>query len=326
MKGMQVLIALALVGVAGRAVGSYDLMLYPGEDGRVHRYDPANRALLGSYDTGAVDYVGADRASGMSYTGTTSGSGLRAFNYSTGALTSVFGSVSQARSIEVSGGHAYVLSTTTLRRVNLTTGAASSYLTSPGVTWQSTSVLGEYVHLYGFNAARSVVIQSFHMPTATFGAVQTTTLAIDTGTNLGKAAAASNSGLDAHRAVLPVVAGGLLLLQNFDLQSSGAFAGATTFTFALSGMTSGVMMPAALPAHTGWYVAGQDSTTASLTRITRYDLFTTPIFRSAHTISTPGGTHVASGPFAPAILLAPEPASLGALALGALTLMRRRRR
>ena len=105
--------------------------------------------------------------------------------------------------------------------------------------------------------------------------------------------------------------------------SVNAFGAAGPVTgFSLPGFASGTVMPTAVPAHGGFFLVGQSSTTATDTLVRKMDNATSFAAEYTNTIS---GTTFTVGAYQAANVVAPEPGSMIALGVGIAALLRKRR-
>lgn len=324
----KLLSVVSLVGGCALASASYDLMLLPGTDGRIYRHDPVNNVTLGSYYGDSTRYTVAADTNGLSYLTAESGSGCFVHSYSTGESRGMMSTNTNTRALELIGGALFTVSTTHIRKYDITTGAFLSLSSlATGVDWLSGCSFGTTVHAIGMNTTtKALCVQSLDITTGTLGTLLTTTT-IATGTQIGKAAAAQNTFTSAQQMVFSYLSAGTVSYGRMSLTATGQLSSSTVTTSPLAGYVTTNVMPAAVTAHGGWFFYGQDATTSTLSRIRRFNLFNQSLAGEEYTINTPGGTFAPrpNNTFQIANIVAPEPSSLLALGLGGLVMRRRRK-
>ena len=323
------LLIFSALAAAAASSASFDMLLLPSQEGRVYRYDPLNRVAFGSYSTASVPMIAATSANGIAYSGSTTGSGIRANYYSTGELYGIYNGTASAKSIDITSTNVFQITSSVLRRVNLANGSATSYLFSNTITGMTTCVYGNYLHVFGINASNQIQYQTFDLTTLTFGAVTNTSLTVGAGTTLGKAGITVNPVNGKVGVLFTYLSGGSLLGGYSDVQSTGQNIN-TTFTsynYNTLAFSTAVGMPAFVGGHSGFWLVGQDTTDTTKTRITRFDLFSAPLFNDSHVMTAPSaGYNPAVSAYVPANVIAPEPAEFLALGVGLAGLILKKRR
>lgn len=322
------------LGVAASVFASFDLMLIPGSDGRVYRYDPVNRIQLGSFTSSSQNnYVAADN-SGTAMVGFISGSAFRSYNYSNGELNGLISAVSTARSVNLLNGFMYVQTSTQVRKYNAVTGAlAGTQTLNATSTWRTAALSNGYLIAVGTDTANVISMQSINLSTFTLSNSVTTTATTTASTDLGKAAVAINAITGAMRLGFSYISSGVPLFAQMSLGANGDLNTSSYTNFSLNGaggFNASSVMPAAVAGHSGLFIVGADFTSPTNTmRIDHWDMGSNLIFNNSSTITAPGGTFGApGGSWHPANVVAPEPGAWLGIGLGmtGLGLCRGRRR
>ncbi|MCC6686345.1 MAG: hypothetical protein IT205_05090 [Fimbriimonadaceae bacterium] len=313
----------AIASLAAGAVASFDLMLIPGSDGRVHRYDPVNGVSLGSF-AGQNPLLVATNGAGVSYS--CSGFGAFGHAYSTGQSLGSWVLPVNPRSLEYADGALFGMSSTTLRKVDTVTGASTNVTLSSSVAWQSLTSFGTTLIAIGINTSNVITYQTLSTATLTLSATSSAGVSVAPGTALGKAGFTFNPGVPGS---LPQFAFSYVNTSSqvsFIRSFLSGGSPVTTTPFTITGFTSTNSMPSVLAGHNGYWIYGQDSTVAANARIARIDIVSSSFIPGASTtITAPGGSFSSASYYHPGIVIAPEPAAFMPLGLG-LLLMRRRKR
>ncbi len=303
-------------------------MLIGGSDGRIHRYDPVNQVSLGSFNAGSSNlFITAD-SNGNAFYGSTAGNAIRQVRYGTGELVQVLSGLNSGRSLDQSGNSIYMLAGSFVRRTGIVGGSVTSVPLSGGVTWRTSGVFGNTYTAIGTDANHQIVVQSINLTTFTVGGLQGTNVFAQAGSSMGKASATSNPGsFDNQLAFSYLTSDGALNFGSFSLFSDGSLITPALGGIGLSGFSIANYMPTVTAGHSGWFVYGQDASASTVARISRFDLFRSPLNTYSYTIAAPGGEVPAgaSSGYHVYNVVAPEPGTLLALGVGGLALLRRRR-
>lgn len=317
-----VISALAMLAV-GTVYASFDLMLLPGRDNRIYRYDPVNRLMLGSYATSATGKIAANNA-GLSYS-TAGSSTLQVNEYSSGNHAGFLTTSSSNRGLELAGDSVYALSTSQLRKTVIANNNASILTLGTNVVWHTLASFGSNIVAIGTDTANQISFQNVDLNTFTAGSVITTINTATAGSNMGKAAAVEVPFSSAPTLMFTFMNGATPSIARLQLTASGAATSTAVTTAAMNNFSSTNFMPGFSAGHAGGFWAyGQDSITPTNARVTRYDRTSNLLVEGeTNTFASPGGNFT-SGIFHAANVVAPEPAAFMPLAMGLLLLQRRK--
>lgn len=323
------LLIFSALAVAAACSASFDMLLLPSSDGRIYRYDPVNRVALGSYTSASTPMIAASYSTENSYSGTPGTSAVRSYNYSTGELNGIYTGLTNMKSIDISGTNLYQLSSTSVRRLNLSSGVGTTFTFSSAITGMTSCIYGNFLHVLGINASNQIQYQTLDLTTGTFGAVTNAGLSITAGSTFGKAAIAVNPANGRVGVLFTYVSGGSLFGAYSDVQSTGQNINTlfSALTFNSLGFSTATGMPAVVAGHSGYWVIGQDSTDITKTRIAREDLYLSPLVSENYVMTSPSaGYNPAIASYVPANVIAPEPAEFLALGVGLAGLILKKRR
>ena len=319
----------ALVIAAVPVLASFELMLLPGADGRIYRYDPVNNISLGSYRSGstAITNIAASTA-GLSYGSVSLGSAYYVHEYSTGNASQLLSGPNQPLTTDISGSTLYALTTIgSLVRFDLTTGGTTT--TTPlgsGVVWRTGTVLGGRYYAAGVNGSGNIVLQNINLTTNVVSTAITTTLPAAGSNRLGKMAAFRNTSYASGEGMFVYqTSGGGFNTLRFNINTDGSF-GSSVFQSTLTNFGTANFIPATMASHDGFKVVGQDSAVLTNYRINHYSFTTGILTPQTDTFAATGGTRTGYELFQPALIVAPEPGTMIALGLGLAGIMRRRTR
>lgn len=315
-----------LVGTAGAALASFDLMYLPdASQARVHRYDPVNRAYLGSFATSATRFVGAHVNSTNVVTGTSSP--VAVYNGSTGEFISGSITFGTAASMLASGNFVALSGATSFRETsvpNLTTVVSSGL---SGIL-EARAITGTSSHRYavGRDVAGNLVLNTYSLSGAFF---HSSTVASDA----SLAADVTTSSLGLSTSITGQVQLWLTWRTNTGTVRMGRYtvSGNATLlsdTLSLSGFSTANSnaTQAVMGGHgSSCFVVGPDSADPLQTRITKVlafgtssligDTYTTSAFSVPQAVAWNGAN-----------VVAPEPGTMAALGLGLVVLLKRRKK
>lgn len=315
-----------LVGVSAASFASFDMFIAPNAAGTGYtRFDPINRVALGTISLNGGRQVSAvaARPNGLYQYGT----GWALINNSTGERVSnpTFSPTTlqynKAGSlIALSSGS--LLQFVTLSPTNLLT-LNSSWSVPGGFSIQGvtpftsdrwlvygTTASGLVAHLVS-DAGTTLASSGMLIPAPSLSA-----------TGFGQAVAFIN-GFGGYGAIPYRDNTGAHRLANLTLSSTSIGLSATQ---AVSGFStaSAFTTLSAVEGHNGFFLVGADSTTSTLTRITEFD--SVPNFAIMQDYTTSAWSAPTGTSWRMANVVAPEPASMTALGIGALALLKRRRK
>lgn len=300
MKRVAIL-ALGL-GLCSLSFASFDLMFVVDNNNAVHRVDPTTGAYLGNFALSfAPTAMVASYANKRLYA--LSAGRISAYDYSNGQLLNVF-TVGTAQ-----GGLAISPDGTMLYAGNTSTGAINR-VTSGGVNMGAfISGLGSNSMSLSTDPSGNLYITSgpnSYSYTSTGALISTSTTPLTNAT----ASAYSYGGSMFVPALLQVNGGSSY---GWNIMSGSSLGSPVLYNLANMSIVQGTAS-----GHLGAYVMGKDSASAGL-RITKLEPY--PQFVGASFVMPQITSHRAS-----AIVLAPEPGTWATLGLGALTLLRRRKK
>lgn len=320
--------ALALLTTGAHA--SFDLMLIPGNNNRIYRYDPLNNVHLGSYGTqGDSNLIAADTR-GISYSSMGSNS-MQAIRYSSGEQVSVLQGSVVARAHELVGNYVYVLGSNNIRRTHITTGATSVVTSASSVDYHSMAAFGSNMILAGINTSNQMTITNFDLNTQTFGSSINSTFTVSSTSILGKGTIVQNPVTGAVSFLYTYSNTVNAVVMRMSLNGSGQITSNSFSSITLSNFAINSYMPSFSAGHGGGaWLFGRDSQSATNMRVTRFDLsaFGTPLEGETASFTALGGSFAGGGPdyVHAATVVAPEPGTIAALGLGLVALLRKRKK
>jgi hypothetical protein len=324
---MRSLLVLSLTVCAFAAEASFDLMYLPDvQTNRVHRFDPVNRLYLGSFSTSTSRFIAAHNNSPYVVAG--SSTILAIYQGSTGEFVNAANTFGDTVTMTPSGNVLAFSGASSFRELtlpNATTVVSSSLSGLPDA--RGIVAIGTNRFAVGRDTGGNLVLNSYSSSGATlFSSVQvaaSATVAGDVATTGMGVSTASNGTVQVWFTWRTNT--GAVTLGRYNISGSTATISDTInltgFSTADSEATQSVM-----GGHGGsCFIVGPDATTPSLTRIIHMGAFgsgSTQISNyTTNSFSVP-----ATAPWSGANVVAPEPGSLAALALGLVALMRRRTR
>ena len=310
------------------AFASFDLFIMPDSvSGGYARYDPINRVHLGNINIAGGGGVAAASTRSWGYYKYSAGGFVAAVNNHTGERVSGFqGTFGQM-----------AMSTDGTRVGASTAGGVSIYNSNAPLL----SSVGSYAPGGGFVAQGVIAVSSNRWMLYGLSAggnldmylVSATGALIQGSTNLISSANLSVAGQGAFGQGVAFVRSGVERVVIPYRDGAGAHRLFTTTTSFLTPQNQGVggfsltnpsTTLAAVAGHQGFFVVGADSTNSSLTRIHEYDDLPSYALMQNYTtnvMSVPTGTQ-----WRMSNLVAPEPGTFVALALGGVALLRRRKK
>lgn len=299
------------------AMASYELMLLPTASGpRVQRYDPENGVALGTFGqfggAPSLAYVSTDQSGNVHVS---NNSTTLTYNYSTGSQVQARDFPAGRSRISPSGNTIFG---TFSGSVDYGSTTATNFFTiNPVLTTVSAVVpySDSVVLVVGMNSAGTGVATryngaSFSTQSSVFGAGGITA------GSMGSAQSFMSGSI--LRTLIPFrTSSNVHSILVVSQDAAGYSTGTSSISIGTSFGSSATLC--ILPSHIGYYVIGDDVTSASLTRIAHYTF--NGVLISNYTTTA---VDVPTANWAGSIVLAPEPGSLAALTLGLLALGRRR--
>lgn len=314
----------ALLGLLGAsfsiATASFDLMLLNRYDpstnfSRIHRYDPVSGAYLGSFASGIqVTRIAVNPTNSEVYAYDNNNASIRAYNYNTGAFLRSYFAPTTVTDMVVSPDGTRILHTTgstAIRSLDLSTGTATTIGTGTGTTGFYRLALNRDGTLYA--AGDTAALSQFDPSGSNYVQSQVATLNGVSSASAGTQMAIQYPSVGTSLGYVVIGQGSSFGYNYFGATGNLLNFGGTQSAGQISSMS--VM----LNSHAGYYGLGVDSLNGSQMRLNSYDLVGVPI----ETKILPSQI---GNPNAGAIVLAPEPATMIALAAGIGVLARRRRK
>lgn len=306
------------------ALASFDMMLLPNFSNRVNRYDPVNGVSLGGFNASNGRQVTIDQEQNRAFVHDSATGRIRMYNYNTGESLGISGTIVGVKSMDYHAGTNRLFSLTSSGIFYSTPGFNSSiaYIAlGGGVTWDTSVIAGNVITVFGNSGTGNIVSESYNCATGASVGTASTLGAILAATTIGKPAYFSSPNVtNGYFAFSFINSGGNMTLGRSTVNSVGA-AGVISVSN-LAGFSSALVMPSAVTGHSGFFLVGQSSTTATDTLIRKYDSI--PQFGTEYS-QTISGTSFSAGIYQVANVVAPEPGSMIALGLGLAALVRKRR-
>lgn len=306
------------------AIASYELLLIPeAETGRVHRIDPVTGASFGFF--GGSELVPNQVAASPSQrTAWVNGSFLGSFDYSTGARLGATGAVTSATLFhDPAQNHLYTLAFGTLTR-RTTAGAVLTSFTATisgsSYAWSASLLPGNRAIVFG-STNGNLAARTFSLTDgATISTLQGSLAITQASYNVGQSFAITR-GANTYVYYAMRDGDGLWRIGRTTVNVNGAIVSHAASS--LSGFALGSYSLGLAPSHNGFYVVGADLIGG--TRVREFLVTDQGSWLALNSYQLPSITYSSNTFMNVATVLAPEPASLVALGLGAITLLRRRR-
>lgn len=289
--------------LSSASFASYELLLTTDfNNNRVNRYDPQTGTFLGSFGQGYMNApakIALDESKGLAYITNYSSGTIQVWNYSTGVYENEF----------ASGGLCWGLTRLSNGNIAAATGSAVSIFTPTGTLVSSFSTGGfngyscdtdgTYIYVGDINVIRKFTTGGSLVGTLNFSGGRTP-YDIKFRNGVG-------------------FVGGLNYKGIFATFNSNTMTGYSEKT--ISGFTTAMDVEAIAMGHgAAVYLAGQSSASGTPTAVTRFNSLS--LLYGGTFASQASGTRISGM----AIVVAPEPGTWAALGLGAVILLRRRRR
>lgn len=323
---------MATVSGAALSLASFDLMLLPGNDGRIYRYDPVNRLNLGSYLSGSYNMMIAADTNGISYSGSSGSSGILAHRYSTGETLGQFTVGSTQRAMILRSGTLFSLNSAgILRRYSTVNGSLLQSVTLPSnIVWRTMAMSQGNIIAVGTNTSNQLSFQNISASDFSLGGLLTSTVTTMAGSALGKADAVTNGVNGITSMAFSYLSASSVNLFQLTLNSLGVLTSTSSSSGSIggAGFNDASDLPAVVAGHSGMYIYGQDATTpTTVARLARLDFGGSLLYiTDTTTFTAPGGSWDVGNPgWHPANVIAPEPGSLMACGAGLVALLRRRK-
>ncbi|MBL8048486.1 MAG: PEP-CTERM sorting domain-containing protein [Chthonomonas sp.] len=314
------LIAFTLVA-SGSAFASYELMLLPTSNGRVARFDPVSQIGLGQYGPtngailrGQVNYRASDGISWL----TTSG-GTTSFDTGTGTPVNSSNFPSGITRISPEGGRLFEVDGVRIYRTDPDTLAQNSTNVPNAAAFNFVAPYSNNSCLIGYaDSNLNNFVISYNAVTNTFG----TALAVGLGFTAGSFGGAQSLKVGSSMTYRTIgKSGGTNVIATFASTDGINYNQSFLSLGALPQFSSTATLSMMLGHGNTFYVVGDDISAATTTRISWYRSDGTNIGTYTTT-----AVDVPTGAWSGYSIIAPEPSSLGLLAVSALMLMRRRKK
>lgn len=307
---------------------SFEMMLLPGADGRIYRYDPVNNVNLGSYRGAAGVTMVAANLGGKAYGTHYTNAIAYGHEYSTGiAIGSASTGIFNSTASELVGDTLFVMGTGEVRKFNTLTGAQVAAVSlASGVSFRTMTRYANRLIFMGLNGSNQLTYQTMDMDAMVGSATVTSTATVLAGSTIGKATALRNSTSNTTLALFTYQESATVMrMGRFSLNLDGTIVSGATSAQAINSFSGTNLMPALMAGHNTVYIYGQDATVATDARLTSYDLHIslTPSLNS--TFAAGGGFRSGLHGYQGAILVAPEPGTMIGLGLGLAAILKRRR-
>ena len=318
---MRNVLVLSLVMIGAGAQASFDMMLLPiSGDSRVARFDPVNRIFLGTVGTEGGQAI---RTANLGPNGTvnlTGGGGTNQFNHSSGEFVLQNGAFNASGAAHLGGTRIFEAFNTLIYAYNsttldLTVGAVSSGL---DVLASIIPLSDNLVIAYGTNLAGNFVSRRVNMSSGTSSNETLLALSANFGGVASIGTGFSRQSGGGFRTYITSRTTTSDIVQEFGFDSAGTYI--LLNTMSLNGF-SATAPKSVMPGHNGYWIVGDDSALASSTRITQFGNQNVQV--GSYTTSL---VNVPSTRFKGANIVAPEPGSMIAIAVGLAAMLKRRRK
>lgn len=318
---MRLCFVLALAGAVSAAHASFELMILPNASSSVlSRWDPVSRVNLGTIgEQGGSNVLSTNMMSTGNVLATTAG-GSNLYDPSTGAYQ---GSIPLPTSYTSADPTRTTLFESFAQNVYQYSGTTGAYINTLNVGFSIAGVIGvtgTKAFVYGTNGTGDLVGRGVDFSLMVAGAMTTYISAADMGSSslIGMGAStfnASNGGYTLRFTYRNALSTNQILVLNY---SSSLTLNSYSNT-PINGFGPGAL--SVINGHAGYYVVGDDASSASITRLSRFGTNNQLLgFSTTSSVDVPtirwSGTNI----------LAPEPGPFVAMGLGLAALIVRRRR
>lgn len=316
------LLVLALTSFALPVAASFDLMLIP-SGSQVRRYDPDTNVNLGGVNIPNTNYAVADQANNRVFVSDTATGSLRAYDYNTGAVAGVWGMNAVVQHMAyhaASNSMFYTTPSGSVARYRLSDGSTQFLALPASVSARSLTVFGDSVVAMGTNTSSVLTHMAWNASTL----VMTDTYSYGTtvlfpGSLMGKSLVLAGSGPFFDYRLAYRDAGGNMVLGRYQVAANGFLS--TWFAPVSLPSYSNAVAPSVVRGHNGYFLVGADVSAANTLRVEEFS--NSGILLRQNVVS---GYSLNGVNFGADNVVAPEPGTLAALALGGAALLRRKRK
>ncbi|MBL8049427.1 MAG: PEP-CTERM sorting domain-containing protein [Chthonomonas sp.] len=316
---------LVVAALAPVASASFDMMIWWNVNtNRMQRYDPINRLSLGSFGPStSLDNV--THSGNLAYT-SAFGSKWFAYDYSTGqqVASTVDGrNINTNLVVDSTGRLTYGVSSSVLYLDSINDPTATTLATISGATVKNIVDVGNgYLMVQSRTSTGTISLATVNKTTGVVSTLGTTYTTGDV--SFGQMVLHRDTDGSNYVTMARRITSGGVFLETFFVGSAGTITHQSTFVLPdwFSATTDSRVN--LVSAHNGFWAVGRDFSTPATTRLIKFDSDSLPSMEDS--FLAPEIVTFGAGDWTMTCVVAPEPGSLGVLALGGFALLRRRRR